>query len=171
MYQLLVLLHVGGVVIFVGTIVSALVWQRAAERSQDRPIIAHTYHVLNRFDSLITPAAVVTIAVTGVLLAKLASLPMLRTGWIFWSLVAWGASGALFATALFPLQRRLEHEANSDAMRAKSKKTYMRMSKRWARLTHLTLVGILISFSLMVLKPIVPTPSLGIVSEKPPCRQ
>ena len=154
MYKLLLLLHVSVVVIFIGTIVSALVWQRAADRSQNRPIIAHTYYMLNRFDRFITPAAVVTIAVTGVFLAKLASLPILQTGWVFWSLVAWGVSGAVFATALFPLQRRLEDEANNDAMWVKSNKTYMRMSKQWARWAHLTLVGILISFSLMVLKPI-----------------
>lgn len=158
MYQLLLLLHVGGVVVFIGTIFCALVWQQAARRSESRPIIAHTYHMLNRFDKLITPVAVVTITLTGVFLAELGGLLILRTGWIFWSLVAWGVSGALFATALFPLQKRMERETNEEALWAESKKTYMRMSTLWARWAHLTLVGILISFSLMVLKPMLPTP-------------
>jgi len=157
-YQILVLLHVGGVVIFIGSIVSALVWQRAAGRTENRPVIAHTYHMLNRFDTLITPIAVATIAVTGLLLAKLGNLPILRTGWIFWSLAAWGASGVLFATVLFPLQRRLEREADNDAMWTPPENRYMHLTKLWARWAHLTLTGIVVSFVLMVLKPALPTP-------------
>jgi len=158
MYQMLVLLHIGGVVIFIGTIVSALIWQRAAGRTEHRAVIAHTYHMLNRFDTLLTPIAVSTIVVTGLLLAKLGNLPILRTGWIFWSLAAWGASGVLFATTLFPLQKRLEREADNDAMWAQRQDRHMHLTKLWSRWAHLTLAGIVISFVLMVLKPALPTP-------------
>lgn len=158
MYQLLVLLHICGVVIFIGTIVTGLIWQRAAEQTQNRLVTAHTYHMLNWSDTFLTPIAVITIAITGVLLVKLGNLPILRTGWIFWSLIAWGVSAILFVTALFPLQKRLEREAADDAAWSHSRKEYLHLAKLWARWAHLTLAGIIISFVLMVLKPDLPTP-------------
>lgn len=158
MYQLLMLLHVGGVVIFVGGIVSALFWQRAASRSLSRPIVAHTYQMLNWFDAFVTPIAVATIAITGVILAKMGNVSILRTGWIFWSLIAWGASGILFVTALHPLQKRLEREADENAMWSHSFEAYLRLLGLWARWAHLTLTGIVLAFALMVLKPVLPTP-------------
>lgn len=158
MYQMLLLLHVGGVVIFIGIIVTALLWQRVASRSENRVVIAHTYHMLNRFDVSITPLTVATIAVTGVLLVRLENLPVLDTGWLFWSLVAWGVSGILFATILFPLQRRLEREANEHDRWIDSRTGYANLAKRWAYWAHLTLAGIVIAFVLMILKPPLPTP-------------
>lgn len=158
MYQLLLLLHVGGVVIFMGTIASALIWQRAAERSQNRRIVEHTYHMLNRFDAVVTPIVVITIAVTGVLLTKLGNMPIFRTGWILWSLAAWAISGLLFVTTLLPLQRRLEREADNDALWDHARESYMRLSGRWARWAHLTVIGIIMAFALMMLKPALPTP-------------
>lgn len=158
MYQMLVLLHVGGVVVFIGSIVTALFWQRAAERSQNRPVIAHTYCVLNRLDVLLTPMAVITIAVTGVFMAKLGGLQIIGTGWIVWSLIAWAVSGVLFTTVLFPLQRRLERVANSDALWIESQGTYTYLAKRWTYWAHLTLAGIVIAFVLMIVKPQLPTP-------------
>ena len=158
MYRLLLLLHVGGVVIFMGTIVSALVWQHAAQRAQQRQIIAHTYHMLNRFDAVMTPIAVITIAVTGVLLADLGNMSIFGTGWILWSLVAWAISGLLFVTTLLPLQKRLERDADNDALWDKARESYMQLSSRWSRWAHLTVTGILVAFALMILKPALPMP-------------
>lgn len=153
------LIHIGAVVVFMGTIVTALFWQRAAERTGNPGIIAHTYHMLNRFDVLLTPISIVAIALSGVLLAQFAELSIVGTGWIFWSLVAWGASGVLFMVRLFPIQRRLECEANDAEQKMDPGiLTHMRTGKQWAHWAHLTLVGIVVAFCLMVLKPALLTP-------------
>jgi len=106
-YSILKSIHVFAVVIFMGNIVTGLFWKRHADQSRDRVVIAHTLRGLIRADRWFTIPGVLVITGAGVLAAVQGGLPLLRTGWIAWSILAFSLSGAAFAWKVAPLQKRL----------------------------------------------------------------
>lgn len=107
MYQLLKVVHLFAVIIFMGNIITGLFWKRHADRTRNRAIIAHAIDGLIRADRWFTIPGVVVITAAGVLAAIQGGLPLLRTGWILWSLVAFSLSGLAFALRVAPLQKQL----------------------------------------------------------------
>ena len=107
MYQLLKVIHLFAVILFMGNIVTGLFWKRHADRTKSRAIIAHTMDGLIRADRWFTIPGVVVITLAGILGAIQGGLPLLRTGWIFWSIVAFSISGVVFALRVAPLQTQL----------------------------------------------------------------
>ena len=107
MYQLFKAIHVFAVIIFMGNIITGLFWKFHADGTKSQPIIAHTLRGLIRADRWFTIPGVVVITAAGVFAAMRAGLPLLRTGWILWSLVAFSLSGLAFAWKVAPLQKQL----------------------------------------------------------------
>jgi uncharacterized membrane protein len=155
MYLLLKLLHVAGVVLFLGNITTGLFWHAHAARTQDPRLLAHTMDGIIRSDRLFTMPAVIAIIVTGVAAALLANLPLLRTGWIAWTLLLFGLSGLAFGARVAPLQRQLRGLAEEGAQTGRFEyAAYRRLALRWelwGAVALLTPVGGLV---LMVLKPV-----------------
>jgi uncharacterized membrane protein len=107
MYHFLQVVHVFAVVIFMGNIVTGLFWKYHADGTRNPIIVAHTMRGLIRADRWFTIPGVVAITLAGLLAAIQAGLPILRTGWILWSIVAFSASGVAFGWKVAPLQREL----------------------------------------------------------------
>lgn len=107
MYQLYKAIHVFAVIIFLGNIITGLFWKFHADGTRNQSIIAHTLRGLIRADRWFTIPGVVVITAAGVLAAMKAGLPLLRTGWILWSIVAFALSGIAFAWKVAPLQKQL----------------------------------------------------------------
>src|SRR6266540_4474382 len=106
-YQLLKLVHVAAVIIFLGNIITGLFWKTHADRTKDVRFIAHTMDGIIRADRWFTIPGVIVITVAGILAAIQGGLPILRTGWILWSLIAFSASGIAFAWRVAPLQKAI----------------------------------------------------------------
>ncbi|HEV7920735.1 MAG TPA: DUF2269 family protein [Thermoanaerobaculia bacterium] len=107
MYHLLKLIHVFAVILFLGNIITGLFWKRHADATRDRAIIAHTLRGLIRADRWFTVPGVIVITAAGILAAVHIGLPLLRTGWILWSIVLFSLSGAAFGWKVGPLQKQL----------------------------------------------------------------
>ena len=107
MYQFLKLIHVVAVILFLGNIITGLFWKAHADRTRDVRFIAHTISGIIRSDRWFTIPGVVVITVAGFMAAIQAGLPILRTGWILWSVIAFSLSGIAFAWRVAPLQRQL----------------------------------------------------------------
>lgn len=125
MYQLLKVIHVMAVIVFLGNIITGLFWKIHADGTRDAAIIAHTMRGLIRADRWFTVPGVVVITVAGFLGAIRAGLPLLRSGWILWSIVAFTLSGLAFAWKVAPLQKELLRLSGGgsmdwDAYRSKS---------------------------------------------------
>jgi len=60
-----------------------------------------------RADRWFTIPGVIVITVAGFLAAIQAGLPLLHTGWILWSIIAFSASGIAFAWKVAPLQKEI----------------------------------------------------------------
>ena len=107
MYQALKAIHVFAVILFMGNIITGLFWKLHADGTRDRATIAHTMRGLIRADRWFTVPGVVVITASGIVAAIRAGLPLLRTGWIFWSIVLFVLSGIAFAWKVAPLQAKL----------------------------------------------------------------
>lgn len=107
MYYLLQVIHVFAVIVFMGNVITGLFWKFHADGTRNPVIVAHTMRGLIRADRWFTIPGVVVITAAGVLAAVQAGLPLLRTGWILWSIVAFSLSGIAFAWKVGPLQKEL----------------------------------------------------------------
>jgi uncharacterized membrane protein len=109
-----------------------------------------------RSDRLFTVPGVVVIVVAGVAAAVVGGLPLLRTGWILWTIVLFSLSGLVFMPRLVPLQRELLALADAGVRTGTfDYEGYRRLARRWERWGALALVAPVAGLVLMVLKPAV----------------
>ena len=152
MYQVLKLIHVAAVIIFLGNIITGLFWKAHADRTKDVRFIAHTMHGIIRSDRWFTIPGVIVITVAGILAAIQAGLPILRTGWIFWSLVAFSVSGIVFAWRVAPLQKQILALTTNATDSPFDWHLYRSKSLQWEVWGFVATVSPLIAVVLMVLK-------------------
>ena len=152
MYQVLKLIHVAAVILFLGNIITGLFWKAHADRTRDVRFIAHTMHGIIRSDRWFTIPGVIVITITGVLAAIKAGLPLLRTGWIFWSLVAFSVSGIVFAWRVAPLQKEILTLTTSASESPFPWDRYRSKSLHWEIWGFVATVTPIIAVVLMVLK-------------------
>jgi uncharacterized membrane protein len=153
-YLALKLVHIAAVVLFLGNITTGLFWKAHGDRSRDPRVIAHVLEGIIRSDRWFTIPGVVVILAAGVTTAALGRIPLLRTGWIRWSLVLFGISGIAFMWQVAPLQRRLLALARAAADPAGFDwALYRRLSWRWEFWGAVALLTPALALGLMVFKP------------------
>ena len=106
-YTYLKLIHIFAVVIFFGNIITGLFWLRIAVKTGDLKIIAYTIATIIKLDRYFTIPGVIVITAFGILSAVSGQLPLLRTGWILWSIILFTISGLTFAFKVAPLQKKI----------------------------------------------------------------
>lgn len=151
MYQLLKVIHVFAVIVFMGNIITGLFWKFHADGTRSQPIIAHTLRGLIRADRWFTIPGVVVITAAGVFAAMRAGLPLLGTGWILWSIVAFALSGIAFAWKVAPLQKQLLRMTNSGEI---DWPTYRSKSLQWELWGLFATITPLAAVVLMTWKPV-----------------
>jgi uncharacterized membrane protein len=153
MYLALKLLHVSAVVMFLGNIVTGLFWHAHAARTRDPRLLHHAMDGILRSDRWFTNPAAATIAVSGVLMALNAHLPILRTRWIAIGLALFILSGLVFATRVTPLQKQLRALARAGVEGTFDHPRYEALARRWELWGGIALLLPLIALAVMVLKP------------------
>jgi uncharacterized membrane protein len=154
MYLLAKLLHVVAVILFLGNITTGLFWHLHAARTKDARLLAHTMDGIIRSDRIFTVPGVVLIIVTGIAAAIYGQLPILRTGWILWTLVLFLAAGVIFMIRVAPLQRRLRALAQAGVQSGSfDYAAYRALAVRWELWGAAALLTPFAGLVLMVLKP------------------
>lgn len=154
MYLLLKLLHVTFVIAFLGNVTTGLFWHAHAARTRDPRLLAHTLDGIIRSDRLFTIPGVVGITAAGIALALYGHLPLLRTGWIFWTIVLFSFSGVVFSARVAPLQRQLRDLAAAGARDGGFDfERYRALARRWELWGAVALLTPVAGLALMVLKP------------------
>lgn len=154
MYLTLKLLHLVAVVLFLGNITTGVFWKAHADRTGDARIIAHTLEGIIRSDRWFTIPGVVLILVGGLGAAGVGGLPVLRTGWIVWSIVLFTVSGLAFVLRVAPLQARMHRLVKAGAESgAMDWARYRAWSRQWGFWGAVALVTPAAAMVLMVLKP------------------
>lgn len=155
MYLTLKLLHILSVVAFLGNISTGLFWHAHAARTRDPKLLAHVVDGIIRSDRLFTMPGVFGIIITGVAAAIAGHYPILRTGWIAWTLVLFITAGILFGTRVAPLQRQMLAMAQAGMQSgAFDFAAYSAVVRRWEIWGAAALLTPLAGLALMVLKPI-----------------
>ena len=108
---------------------------------------------LIRSDRFFTVPGVLLIVATGVALALMAHLPLLRTFWIAGSLVLFGISGLAFAFKVGPLQKKLLANAQAGLAGTWNEAEYHALSKSWGIWGTIATAAPLVAVFLMVMKP------------------
>ena len=154
MYLFIKLLHIIAVIAFVGNITTGLFWHAHAARTRDPKLLAHTMDGIIRSDRLFTVPAVVAIIATGIAAAIYGDLPILRTGWILWTLILFIVSGLIFMIRVAPLQRQLRSVAE-EALHTGifEYADYHALAVRWELWGAAALLTPVAGLALMVLKP------------------
>jgi uncharacterized membrane protein len=152
MYLLFKVLHILGVIAFLGNIATGLFWHSHAWRTRDPKLLAHTLSGIIRSDRLFTTPGVFVIVAAGVAAAVVGRIPMLSTAWIMWTLILFIGSGAIFGIRIAPLQRELlaiaaRSDGNFDEVQ------YAKLAGRWKVWGGLAVGLPLVGVVLMVLKP------------------
>ncbi len=154
MYLPMKLLHIVAVIAFLGNITTGLFWHIHAARTRDPRLLAHTMDGIIRSDRLFTVPGVVVIVTTGVIAAIAGGLPLLRTGWILWTLVLFTLSGLIFMAFVVPLQRQLLALAQAGLeMGSFDYAGYAMVARRWEIWGAAALLTPVAGLVLMVLKP------------------
>jgi uncharacterized membrane protein len=151
---LLKLIHISAVIAFLGNITTGLFWHAHAARTRDPKLLAHTMDGIIRSDRLFTIPGVFGIIVTGFAAAINAGYPILRTGWILWTLVLFSISGLIFMLRVAPLQRQLRALAQAAVPSGDLEhKRYRALALRWEAWGAAALLTPVAGLVLMVLKP------------------
>ena len=154
MYLALKTLHILAVVLFLGNIITGLFWKAHGDRTADPRIMAHTLDGIIRSDRWFTLPGVLLIIVFGFGAAGLGGLPILRTAWIWQSLILFGISGLAFVGQVAPLQRKLRALALIGAAGGDwDAESYRRLSRRWEFWGGVATLTPLLALALMVVKP------------------
>jgi uncharacterized membrane protein len=154
MYLALKTLHILAVILFLGNIITGVFWKFHGDRTGDPRVMAHTLDGIIRSDRWFTIPGVLFIIVFGLGAAMVAGLPILRTGWIWQSLILFGISGIAFMAQVAPLQRRLWALAQVGAAGGRwDPEAYRRLSRRWEFWGAVALLTPLAALVLMVAKP------------------
>jgi uncharacterized membrane protein len=152
MYLALKVLHIVSVVLFLGNIITGVFWKAHADRTRDARLMAHALDGVIRSDRMFTMPAVFLIIITGVWLAIEGGFPILRTDWIWQSLILFGISGVLFGAQVAPLQKKMHALAQQAAGGAPMSPDYARLTRRWAIAGGVATLAPLLAVVLMVVK-------------------
>jgi uncharacterized membrane protein len=152
--------HVFGVVLFLGNIITGVFWAALARKARDPKVIAQTFEGITKSDRWFTMPGVTLLTLAGVANAIIAGIPMLSTGWIFWSIVLLIISGVAFMFRVSPLQRRIAALARAGGSGQFEWARYELLYRSWALWGSIATLAPLVALVLMVLKP--DLPGLGV---------
>jgi uncharacterized membrane protein len=153
-YAFFKLIHILAVVVFLGNVFTGLFWMYQANKTRRLAIIHHTMKSIILSDRYFTVPGVVVIVAGGFAAAIQSSMPLLRTGWIFWSIVLFSTSGLVFAWKLAPLQKKITHftDVKAEDETRFNWGAYQKLYKAWDLWGLVAILTPLLALGMMVLK-------------------
>jgi uncharacterized membrane protein len=143
------LVHVAGVVLFLGNIVVTAVWKLLADRTGDTAVVAYAQRLVLVTDVVFTATGATMIAISGPVLAERLDWP----GWASLGLALFAVSGVIWAAVLIPIQVAQWRLTRRLARDAELPPRYRRLSLVWAIFGAAATVLPLANLYLMVVKP------------------
>src|SRR6516164_1439327 len=103
-YNAFKVVHLFGVVIFLGNIIVTALWKVMADRTRDPRIIAYAQRLVTLTDSIFTAGGVLFIIIGGYGMAGIAGLDLRGTTWLIWGQALLIISGLIWVFILIPTQ-------------------------------------------------------------------
>lgn len=126
------LLHLVGVVLFVGNIVTAAFWKIRADLQKNPTIIHSTVKNVMLADYVFTLPGLVLIIVSGNVMAVQADLLTQGLNWLMVSLILFTVTGVIWLAILIPLQRAMIRHSAACIDSGSISVEYSRASRLWA---------------------------------------
>jgi uncharacterized membrane protein len=152
-YQLLKMLHIFGVIVFVGNIMVTALWKFMADRTREHKIIAFGQRVVSLSDFVFTGTGAVIVLVSGLLMAHSYAQNFITVKWIAWGLGLFMLSGIIWLTALIPIQIKQGQLANKFDKDGDIPEEYWRLGRLWIFLGVIATILPLINIYFMVFRP------------------
>lgn len=150
-YSVLKILHLLGVVLFIGNIIVTAWWKVMADFTRNPVIIAFAQRQVTLTDWVFTLGGVLLVMLGGPINAVWHDMD-LTTPWLLWGNVLFAASGVIWVVALVPLQIRLGRMAKGFAEAGAIPAAYWPMETLWLLFGVLATLLPLAVIPLMVLK-------------------
>ena len=151
-YLFLKLIHVAAVIMFMGNIITGLFWMRQADKTRNFSIISFTMKGVIASDRWFTIPGVIIITAAGFSAAIQGGMPLLRTGWIFWSIVLFTLSGLIFSLKVVSLQKKILQITEKKPAEKFELEIYRRYLQQWEIWGLMALLTPLAALVMMVLK-------------------
>jgi len=146
------LVHVVGVVLFIGNIVVTAVWKLLADRTRTPAVVAYAQRLVTVTDVAFTATGAALIAISGPILAE----DLGGIGGPTWLTVGFGLfidSGVVWAAVLIPVQIAQARLARRFRTEAVIPERYWRLATIWAVFGAIATLLPLANLYLMVVKP------------------
>lgn len=147
-----ILVHVVGVVLFIGNIVVTAVWKLLADGTRTPAVVAYAQRLVTVTDAAFTATGAALIAISGPILAE----DLGGIGGPTWLTVGFAlflASGVIWAAVLIPVQIAQARLARQFRNEGSVPARYWRLAKLWAVFGTVATLLPLANLYLMVVKP------------------
>ena len=146
-------IHVFGVVLFLGNIIVTGVWKILADRTGDPRTIAYAQRLVTLTDWVFTAGGIVLILIGAYGMVLTAGLDPLGPAWLIWGQGLFIASGIIWVAILIPMQIAQAREARGFAEGGVIPESYWRLGRLWAIWGTIATLLPLANLYFMVVKP------------------
>jgi uncharacterized membrane protein len=152
-YLLLKMLHILGVVMFLGNVIITGWWKAMADRTRQPAIIAFAQRQVTVTDWIFTAGGVALILVTGIGNATLSGIDYMNVRWTAWGYWLFMLSGVIWGAVLIPLQIAQARMAAKFADGSAIPPRYWQLNRLWFVFGILATLIPLANLYWMVFKP------------------
>jgi len=125
-------LHLLGVVLFVGNIITAAFWKVRADLGKHPAVIHSAAQNVMLADWCFTLPGLLLILISGVSMAIQGGLVLAGWNWLSLSLLLFAITGAIWLGLLIPLQRKMIRLSHQAVRESKIPAAYQQVSRQWA---------------------------------------
>jgi uncharacterized membrane protein len=125
-------LHLIGVLLMVGNIITAAFWKMRADLTRNPLVIHHAAKNVMIADYLFTIPGLVLIIISGAVMAGKFSDSLLGLSWLTLSLILFAITGFIWLAILIPLQFRMIRFSADSVKTGAVSAEYRRASRQWA---------------------------------------
>jgi uncharacterized membrane protein len=152
-YNLSKVIHLLGVIVFLGNIIVTGMWKVLADRTGEPRVIAYAQRLVTITDWAFTAGGVVLILLGAYGMASAAGLDLRGETWLVWGQSLFGVSGLIWVLVLIPTQIAQARQARAFAAGGAIPESYWRHGRRWAIWGTIATVVPLANLYVMVFKP------------------
>jgi uncharacterized membrane protein len=152
-YDAFKVVHLLGVIVFLGNIIITGVWKVMADRTGDPRTVAYAQRLVTLTDWLFTAGGVALILIGAYGMAAVAHLDLRGTTWLVWGQTLFVASGLIWVFVLIPTQIAQARQARAFANGGAIPESYWRHGRRWVIWGTVATVIPLANLYFMVFKP------------------
>jgi uncharacterized membrane protein len=152
-YNAFKVVHLFGVVIFLGNIIVTALWKVMADRTDNPRIIAYAQRLVTLTDWIFTAGGVAFLVVGAYGMALVADLDLRGTTWLVWGQLLLAISGLIWVLILIPTQIAQARQARVFDSGGLIPDTYWRYNRRWVIWGVIATIVPLANLYFMVFKP------------------